>query len=62
MFIRFVVARAAVVPIFNVKTTVIKNIVIVIIIYCVGGFLWIVNTPMLRLMCLLTYLLWVKFV
>ena len=53
MFVLFVIARAAVVPICNVKTTGETIVIVIIILSCVGEFI-------LMLICLVTYFLGVN--
>ena len=55
------VEGVAVVPICNVKNTLVTIIIFVLIISHVGVFQWTVHPPTLWLMCLVPYLWWVIF-
>ena len=61
MFILFI-SHAAILEILSFKSTVIKIIIIVVIIYYVGVFLWELNPPVFLLLCQVTFLLLIKLV
>ena len=58
VLVLFVVVHDTVMPIWNIKTTVIKIITVVIIFYSIGIFMWMVHPPIF--MCLAPYLLGLK--